>query len=481
MEEEPKQLFLPSIPKELTRGMISYADIPTCGALGRVCCDSRQFFQDQVLCKHPTELPRCSSPMCVYLSHEDNFDAGTKALVFYAKEYKKDPENNKYAWAMCNHLWQHGQDRRNRAIRDVLGVESITFNDCVDIYAGEYGKKEMGNLWSMNTSLAKKMREAAKKENSRKLKTFLVNDNLLAAKMMLLTPDLQVQGTWSGHKYGQQRSKYEFGYDKRDILECACDIGNFDIINTLGNCYTQGMVMTMIHNYKIDVLEKFILKNYEELLKVRCRIWGLACYESSWRGNSSVSNPELDDKIFETIMRLLFSGDVDTQDEHGASLLYFAVAAQSKRAVDYLIQHNINVNVLDPNGFAPLYSAYEDPEIVTSLLAAGADVNAHNAGGRTALMAAGMHRNCNTNALKSMNLLLNTKADVNAIDNDGRSALHYYAQYSECNGGQDLIDLISTLIQRGVDVHLKDNQGNTAYNYAQKNGNTRLMEILSEC
>ncbi len=426
--------------------------------------------------------------MCVYLSHKDNFDAGTKALAFYAREYKKDPDNNKHGLAMFRHLWRLYEDlwifggvTRSAAVSNVLDGKNITDEDCIDMYAGEYGKKEMGMLDALDTKLAKAMKKAAIKVNSCKLKTFLVEKNLLAAKMMLLSTDLPFNTTWSGYQKGDY-PKYEFGCDKRNILKCACDSGDLDIISSVGNRYTQGIILAMLENYSIDLLEKFIVKNYDLSFKERFGIWGQACCESGsgFGRTRAVQNPELDGKIFEMIMTLLFSGEVDSRNESGASLLYFAVASESEPAIDYLIERNVNLDVLDPNGFTSLFSAYEKPEIVAKLLAAKADVNARTSLGRTALMAAAINRRCYRFTIEVIDLLLAAGGDVNAVDNDGCSVLHHYANYSERCWELRCSDVVRKLIKNGADVDLVDNLEKTAYDYAQENGNLDLMRILQK-
>ncbi len=454
MEEAPKKVVFQSIPKELIQNMMPGASIPTCGALGRVCHCSRQDFHHQIICKDPTD-PKCSSPMCVYLSHKDNFDAGTKALAFYAREYKKDPDN-KYAYDMFYHLLNHQKGSRIKAIRDVLGEDSFE-DDCINIYAGEYEKN--GRIES----------------HSAKLTTFFVEGNVRAAKMMLLSP-----------------VKYEFGYDTMKALIAAYKNGDFDIMDSLAKIgYVLHVAELIISHGTIDLLRKFIHKHYEQLFEHRYDMWGHTCFRSIHQraqNRKSYSRPihllnkesaELDYTIFQEIIALLFSGREDVQNNLG-TLLHEAIMHESEVAVDYLIENNFDINVLTKDNYPLLHHAHKCPKIMKSLLAAGAKVDARSAYGSTALMSAlGTHQ-WDKDVIKSINLLLDYGADVNAVDNCGCSPLHYCVIYSNWKSLCDLIPMVTTLIEQGADITLKDDKGKTAYDYAKEQGKDTLMQILIE-
>ena len=100
------------------------------------------------------------------------------------------------------------------------------------------------------------------------------------------------------------------------------------------------------------------------------------------------------------------------------------------------------------------------------LLAKGADVNAKNNAGSTALMAASEkgHK-------EVVELLLAKGADVNAKANAGWTALMYASQ----NGDKEVVEL---LLAKGADVNAKNNHGGTAWMVASSHGHKEIAELI---
>ncbi len=107
---------------------------------------------------------------------------------------------------------------------------------------------------------------------------------------------------------------------------------------------------------------------------------------------------------------------------------------------------NLNFNATNENGDTFLIAASRQGslKIVKSLIGYGADVNAKNNDGRTALML--------TSNLEIAKLLIDSGADVNAKNNDGGTALMLTSN----------LEIAKLLIDNGADVNAKSNGGLTA-------------------
>jgi len=113
-------------------------------------------------------------------------------------------------------------------------------------------------------------------------------------------------------------------------------------------------------------------------------------------------------------------------------------------------------------------SMFGNTEAVENLLKEGADVNAKNCDGYTALILASS--NGRTEIVK---LLLEKGANVNAKDNNGETALHSASE----NGHTEIV---AKLLEKGADVNAENNYGQTALSLASLNGHTEIVKLLKQ-
>ena len=112
------------------------------------------------------------------------------------------------------------------------------------------------------------------------------------------------------------------------------------------------------------------------------------------------------------------------------------------------------------------YSAIGDAAAVQALLANGAEVNAKDNNGASALILAS--RNGHRDVVQA---LLANGAEVNAKDNDGATALILASR----NGHRDVVQ---ALLANGADVNAKDNNGATALILASRNGHHDVVALF---
>ena len=166
--------------------------------------------------------------------------------------------------------------------------------------------------------------------------------------------------------------------------------------------------------------------------------------------------------------------------------LTYAVCINSKDMVELLIDAGVDVNLRDDEGnTALMYAAFNGyRDMAELLIKAGADVNAKIllknrivlyldqrkdlGGSNILLLAVKKEENYKNDIVK---LLIESGADVNAKDYDGDTALRIAALHNK----KDIAEL---LIEAGADLNVKNNAGRTALRAAAGEGNRDITELL---
>lgn len=181
---------------------------------------------------------------------------------------------------------------------------------------------------------------------------------------------------------------------------------------------------------------------------------------------------------FEVIEKLIAHGaNINIKDHLGNTLLHQATLRRDDHAmkiVDLLIQKKLTVNAKNNTGNTPFLHASGNStiEVVTKLIAHGADINAKNRLNETALHRAISHNNNANNALKFVNLFISKKLAINAKNNDGTTPLHLAVATSR-------IKIITKLLAAGANVNAKDNQNHTPiFSILQTNSPYRHTEKI---
>ena len=164
------------------------------------------------------------------------------------------------------------------------------------------------------------------------------------------------------------------------------------------------------------------------------------------------------------------------RDEYGRTPLHHAAIQGQVDAAIYLLAQYADIEARDKRGCTPLMlGVYEEilvddhSPIVYALISNGADVNAKDEEGNTALhLAAGFDE------VEVIKILVSSGADINAINSAGDTPLHHAVWFP----GQEKVELL--LSYPGIIVSVRNGHGLTPRQLAEEKEWHELAELLSE-
>ncbi|KKO98858.1 hypothetical protein THAR02_09045 [Trichoderma harzianum] len=174
------------------------------------------------------------------------------------------------------------------------------------------------------------------------------------------------------------------------------------------------------------------------------------------------------------VAQLLISQDADQKnirDTSSQTPLHTAAIGGQAKTLQLLLDHGVDISVVDEDGCTPLISAsfFGFTEVVRILLRWGSDINVQGLRGMTALALA--TQNGHT---KTAELLLQHGADTTLVDNIvGWTALLHAAYYG-------YVDIFRALLTYGADINFTDPDGYDVLLSATEGGQTSVIKVLLE-
>jgi ankyrin repeat protein len=195
------------------------------------------------------------------------------------------------------------------------------------------------------------------------------------------------------------------------------------------------------------------------------------------KGSSPLSSAGGNGDFVEMAQLLVENGaSVNAPSPTGWYPLHTAAGRGSIKVTKYLLARGADPNAADRAGFTALYSASGSDYGATTaaaLLSSGANPNAKSIHGRTAL-----HQAASQGAIQVIELLLARKANVNASDNHGYTPLHGAVSYGK-NATRKAV--VEVLLKGGANVNAKTSRdGETPIHKAIAGHDIEIVKLLIE-
>ncbi|CBN79454.2 ankyrin repeat protein (Partial), partial [Ectocarpus siliculosus] len=240
-------------------------------------------------------------------------------------------------------------------------------------------------------------------------------------------------------------------YSDKSALDAAFQGGHADIVTTLIQHgafvdATDSRGCTALFKVSHDTNAALI----DKLVAAGASVNGMADHH----GKTPLHHACMNDCPGAVVSMLRYGALIDVKDNCGDTPLHAASSAGCSEGIRALVEYGADIKALNAKGRTPLALTAEfgceDATVV--LLDAGADVNApaDHTDGSAALSLATLSEYVDD----TMKILIQHGADVNARNTDGFTALHRAAMYNEVDG----VDL---LISAGAIIEALDNHKST--------------------
>ena len=175
------------------------------------------------------------------------------------------------------------------------------------------------------------------------------------------------------------------------------------------------------------------------------------------------------DDDLDALRALIDDTNVNLRDpESRTTALEHAVRNANQEMVQFLIAQGADVNASEQDGHTALMQLGDDatPDLLWDLINAGAKINHKNLYGTTALMIVASQKNS-----EIVEELLAAGAEVNASDEDGKTALMLAAS-------EGLVLNVRLLVLAGAKIDARDSEGKNALMHAIENEHRAVIRFL---
>jgi len=160
---------------------------------------------------------------------------------------------------------------------------------------------------------------------------------------------------------------------------------------------------------------------------------------------------------------------LEMTDEKRKTLLHYAVVGSAMDVIKYLLDMDINVNMVDQHGESPLFDCARKGkmDIAKLLISKFAQVNIANRSGELPI-----HLAAQKGDIDMMRLLIESGSYTNKKSDEDKLPVHYAIL-----GGQ--VEAVPFLLKEGRQSWMqKDIYGNSLLHYATKTTSVRMIELL---
>ncbi len=168
--------------------------------------------------------------------------------------------------------------------------------------------------------------------------------------------------------------------------------------------------------------------------------------------------------------------DVNEKTDFGqTTALHAAATSNNKDTIEFLLNHDANIEDTDEDGNTPLhYAASRNIDTTRALINAGADIKAKSFFGQTPL-----HHASDSGKTDIVNLLLSSHADIDAKDINGNTALHSAIKKHDYTTVTSLLNHGANIDQTAIDLANNEKEDHPGIiDLLEQENNKRKKEYL---